>query len=83
MDSPRAWRRALARVGLVYFAASTVLLVAPAYALLGNHVEPRVLGLPWSLVYVLIVVALNCGALALLYVLRCVDDREHDDEGGG
>lgn len=58
---------------------STLALVWPVYPWLGNHIEPRVLGLPWSLVYVLLVIAANFAALALLYVFRVVDDRETED----
>lgn len=65
---------------MLWFLVSTALLVWPVYPWLGNHVHPRVLGLPWSLVWVLLVIAANFVALLLLYRLRVVDDREHEPE---
>jgi len=62
------------RWAIVYFAGSTVMLVAPVYTAIGNRIEPRVLGLPWSLVYVLAVVLANATVLALLHAARLVDD---------
>ena len=77
MSSSPAPRSSLGlRLAVAWFVLSTALLVWPLYPWLGNHVEPRVLGLPWSLVYVLLVIAANFGALALLYRFRVVDDRE-------
>lgn len=73
----------LAAVG--WFVLSTVLLVAPVYSVLGNRVEPRVLGLPWSLVYVLLVLAANFAVLAGLYRARVIDHAElpeSDEEDG-
>lgn len=67
-------RLQIAAVG--YFAVSTAFVIAPLYDLLGNHVEPRVVGLPWSLVYVLLVVAINFAVLLGLYWARVVDARE-------
>lgn len=55
------------RLAIAYFVASTIALVAPVYTSLGNRIEPRVLGLPWSLVYVLGVIAANFAALAWMY----------------
>jgi hypothetical protein len=69
----------LERLAVAYFGLSTALLVAPLFTVLGNRVEPRVLGLPWSLVYVLLVVTANFVVLALLYRARVADDE--DDEG--
>lgn len=54
-------------VALVYFVLSTVVLIAPVYTALGNTIEPRIGGLPWSLVYVLGVIACNFAVLALMY----------------
>lgn len=65
------------RLAVGYFAVSTLFLVDPLYTVLGNRVEPRVLGLPWSLVYVLLVVAANFAVLAALYWARAVD---HDED---
>ena len=73
----RQSRRALAtRWAVVYPAASTLVLVAPIYPWWGNHVEPRVVGLPWSLVSVLLVVAVNFAVLGWLYARRLIDDEE-------
>lgn len=55
------------RVAIAYFVVSTVALVAPVYTAVGNHIEPRVLGLPWSLVYVLGVIAANFAVLLWMY----------------
>lgn len=71
----RARPRTIAAVG--YFAASTVMLVGPVYGWLGNSVEPRVLGLPWSLVYVLLIIAANFVVLAVLHTT------ERDPTSGG
>ena len=65
------------RIGAVgYFVVSTAFVISPLFDLLGNRVEPRVFGLPWSLVYVLLVVAINFAALAGLYWARVVDAHE-------
>jgi hypothetical protein len=70
-------RRSLStRLAAAWFLLSTALLVWPVYPWLGNHVHPRVLGLPWSLVFVLLVITANFAALLLLYFLRVIDDRE-------
>ncbi len=55
------------RLAIAYFVVSTVVLVAPVYTWLGNSIEPRVFGLPWSLVYVLGVIAANLGVLTWMY----------------
>ena len=70
---------ALERGAVGWFVLSTVALVAPVYTAVGNSIEPRVLGLPWSLVYVLLVVVANTAVLAWLYVGRKVDSAEHED----
>jgi hypothetical protein len=81
VSPPLAPRRALGpRLAVLWFLLSTALLVWPVYPWLGNHVHPRVLGLPWSLVFVLLVITANFAALLLLYRFRVVDDREASDE---
>ena len=55
------------RLAIAYFIVSTGALVAPIYTSLGNHIEPRVFGLPWSLVYVLGVIAANFAVLLWMY----------------
>jgi hypothetical protein len=72
-------RRSATAWALGYFALSTIALVAPVYPALGNRIEPRVLGLPWSLVWVLLVVTANCGVLTWLYVRRSIDHAELED----
>lgn len=55
------------RLAIAYFVISTIALVAPVYPAVGNRIEPRVLGLPFSLVYVLGVIGVNFVALAWMY----------------
>lgn len=71
----------LARVAPLFFIATTALLVWPLYPWLGNTIEPRVLGLPWSLTYVIGVILLDAAALTALYLLRVVDATEDEDHG--
>lgn len=76
--------RPIARAAPLFFVATTALLVWPLYPLLGNRVEPRVFGLPWSLTYVLLVIALNSVVVAGLYLARVIDsDEAADDDGAG
>lgn len=65
------------------FVTTTAFLVWPLYPWLGDHIEPRVLGLPWSLVYVLVIVGINTALLTALYVARVVDADEHPEGDGG
>lgn len=74
-------RPLLARAAPLFFVATTALLVWPLYPWLGNAIEPRVLGLPWSLVYVIAVILLDAAALTALYLLRVVDAEEDADRG--
>ena len=69
-------RRWAPRVAAIYFLFATAALVWPLYPWLGNHIEPRLLGLPWSLVYVLLAIASNFAVLLVLYRMRLVDDLE-------
>jgi predicted outer membrane lipoprotein len=68
------------RLSVLYFALSAAALVWPIYPWLGNHIEPRVFGLPFSLVWVLGVIACNFGVLTLLYRLGLIDAA--DEEAG-
>lgn len=77
MSSARS--RWATRLSLLYFVVATALLVWPIYPWLGNRIEPRLLGLPLSLTWVLGVIAANFVVLVLLYRLRLVDD--HEEEG--
>ena len=74
-------RSLLARVAPLFFIATTALLVWPLYPWLGNAIEPRVLGLPWSLSYVIGVILIDAAALTALYLLRVVDAEEDPDRG--
>ena len=74
-------RSLLARVAPLFFIATTALLVWPLYPWLGNSIEPRVLGLPWSLVYVVGIIIVDAAALTALYMLRVVDAEEDGDRG--
>jgi hypothetical protein len=65
------------------FVVATAFLVWPLYPWLGNSIEPRVLGLPWSLAYVLVVIAVDTAALVTLYVTRAVDAAEHPEDDHG
>ncbi len=76
LTPPTTRRSRGAALAIGWFVLSTLALVWPVYPWLGNHVEPRVLGLPWSLVWVLLIIAANFAVLLLLYRLRVVDDRE-------
>lgn len=78
--APRVPR--LARLSPLFFVATTAALVWPIYPLLGDHIEPRVFGLPWSLVYVLAAIVLNTAVLAALYLTRTVDAAEEEDPRG-
>jgi len=75
--------RSLPTLAALLFATTTAFLVWPLYPWLGNSVEPRVLGLPWSLVYVLLIITINTLALIALYVLRVVDAEEHAEDPDG
>ena len=70
----------MTKLAVGWFALSTVVLVAPVYTSFGNRIEPRVLGLPFSLVWVLAVIAANCLVLAWLYLGRRIDHAELDDD---
>lgn len=73
-------RTRLAKLAPLLFVATTASLVWPLYPWLGDHVEPRILGLPWSLTYVLVVIAVNTLALVGLYTARVIDASEHTEE---
>lgn len=66
------------RLALLYFVLATATLIWPLYPWLANRIEPRVWGLPFSLVWILGVITANFLVLVLLYALRVIDDREHD-----
>ena len=70
----------LARLSPLFFVASTAALVWPIYPWLGDHIEPRIWGVPWSLAYVLMIVLANTAALVSLYLTRAVDADEAEGE---
>ena len=65
-------------IAVAYFVAVTGALIWPVYPALGNHIEPRVLGLPWSLTYVLAFILAN--ALVLLWLYRSEPDAIDDSD---
>lgn len=69
----------LARLSPLFFVGTTAALVWPVYPLFGDHVEPRVFGLPWSLVWVLGVIVADTAVLIALFVTRMVDAAEADE----
>ncbi|KIG15627.1 hypothetical protein DB30_05375 [Enhygromyxa salina] len=71
------------RLSVLYFALSAAALVWPIYPWLGNRIEPRVFGLPFSLIWVLGVILCNFAVLLLLYQLRLIDADEPDHAGPG
>jgi hypothetical protein len=77
---PSEMARLATRLALIWFVLATATLVWPIYPRWFDRIEPRVGGLPFSLVWILIIIAANFAVVALLYRLRLVDDREHDDE---
>ncbi len=79
MSDPSERSRVATRLAVVYFLIATASLVWPIYPAWFDRIEPRVLGLPFSLAWILIVIVANFVVLALLYSLRLVDDREHEE----
>lgn len=77
MSTRRKWAP---RLAALYFALATACLVSPIYPWLGNRVEPRVFGLPFSLTSILAVVLANFIVLLVLYRLELIDARELDVE---
>lgn len=67
------------RLAAAYFVLATAALVWPIYPWLGNRIEPRVFGLPFSLVWVLGIISSNFCVLLILYRRRLIDDREVDE----
>lgn len=63
---------------VLYFALATACLVWPIYPWLGNRIEPRVMGLPFSLVWILAIISSNFVVLLVLYRLRLVDAEEFE-----
>ena len=70
------------RLSVLYFIGATLALIWPIYGWFGNHIEPRVFGLPWSLTYVLLVIAANTAVLTALYIGRWADGPEDGDDDG-
>ena len=59
-----------------YFALATLALIHPAFTWLGDRIEPRFMGLPFSLVYVLGWIGLNSLVLIWMYRARLVAAEE-------
>lgn len=83
MTPPVPRSRLAAPLALLLFAATTACLVWPLYPLLGNSIEPRILGLPWSLTYVLLIIGVDAVALVFLYYTRAIDAAEAPEDGDG
>lgn len=62
----------------IYFAIATLALIHPLFTWLGNRVEPRLMGLPFSLVYVLGWIGLNSLVLTWMYRARIVQTEENE-----
>ncbi len=77
---PPGRTRLVTPVALLYFVLATATLIWPLYPAFFDRIEPRVFGLPFSLAWILIVIASNFVVVGLLYHLRLVDDREHEGE---
>jgi hypothetical protein len=69
-------RRVLRHIAIGYFAVSAAFVVAPLFFWWGNFVNPRVLGMPWSLVSVLIVILANFAMLVALYRMGIIAEPE-------
>jgi hypothetical protein len=78
-NKPPGKSSAATRWALLYFVIATAALVWPIYPWLGNRIEPRVMGLPFSLVWILVIITSNFCVLALLYRLRLIDDLEVEE----
>ena len=70
--SQQAWLK----LSIAYFFVALACLVWPVFPALGNSIDPRVWGLPWSLTYVLGIVVCNALVLGALYVSKIVDAKE-------
>jgi hypothetical protein len=68
------------RAAVIWFVLATATLVWPIYPMWFDRIEPRILGLPFSLAWILIIILANFAVVAVLYRLRLVDDREVDEE---
>ena len=81
-ENLRVRRRRWALVAVGYFLLALFSLIWPVFPAVGNTIEPRVFGVPWSLAYNLLVVVANTGVLVALYLSRSVDAGELDDDAG-
>ena len=62
----------------IYFAIAICALIHPLFTWLGNRIEPRLMGLPFSMVYVLGWIGLNSFVLTWMYRARVVEAPEID-----
>lgn len=79
-DASARTRGRKAKWAALWFVGASAALIHPVYTLVGNSVAPRVLGLPFSLVWVLGWIAANTLVLAWMYRSRVIPAPE--DEGG-
>ena len=61
-----------------YFALATLALIHPMFTWLGDRIEPRFMGLPFSLVYVLGWIGLNTAVLIWMYRARLIAAEEDE-----
>lgn len=68
------------KLALLYFGLATATLVWPIYPAVANRIEPRVFGLPFSLVWILGVITANFAVLVVLYRMRLIDAGEIEND---
>ena len=78
--APTYWRTEHIDLRVELSAERVVVTATSRVVRVGDHVEPRVFGLPWSLVWVLGVIVINTAVLGALYLARAVDSA---GAGGG
>ncbi len=59
-----------------YFALAVLALIHPVFTSLGDRIEPRFMGLPFSMVYVLGWIGLNTLVLIWMYRARIIAAEE-------
>lgn len=60
----------------IYFVIATLALIHPIFTYVGNRIEPRLMGLPFSTVYVLLWIGLNSFVLTWMYRSRLLEAEE-------
>lgn len=79
MSQTARLQRLRTRLAVAWFLLSAVALVWPVFHWAGNYARPFVLGIPWSLAYVLAVVMVNFGVLMALYRAGWIDASEPEE----